>query len=393
MRKQLSKILLFILLLTLAFQTKAFAAIGIEDKVGSYIIGDSATGQIFASHNAEKEVPIASLTKLMAFMVAEDAIAAGEIKSEDEIVISKKIEEVSGSSMGLKEGEKVTVGDVEDGMIVVSANDGAIALAEKVGGTEQAFVDRMDKKAREIGLSTAKFHNASGLPIGNTENTMSTAELFKMTVYLLEHYPRVLEISNTNTLVQPKRNFSEPSTVPFIGTIAGVDGLKTGTTDKAGNCLITTLKGAGNQGKEEFRTIGISMGAKDKQIRNDSMRELLYFVQNNFAVTQIVDSEKVYDTVELSSSKAGEIQIYPSEELKMIINKDKGVSYKAELLDVKAPLKKGDKVGELLVEPGGNAIRKIDLIVKEDYEAADPGTRVLRSTQNMFSLFKSMLYF
>lgn len=169
--------------------------------------------------------------------------------------------------------------------------------------------------------------------------------------------------------------------------------MKTGTTDKAGNCLITTLKGAGNQGKEEFRTIGISMGAKDKQIRNDSMRELLYFVQNNYAVTQIVDSEKVYDTVELSSAKAGEIQVYPSEELKMIINKDKGVSYKTELLDVKAPLKKGDKVGELLVEPGGNAIRKIDLVVKEDYEAADPGTRVLRSAQNMFSLFKNMLYF
>lgn len=393
MRKQLSKILLFILMLTVAFTTKAYGAIGIEDKVHSYIIGDSATGQIFASHNAEEEVAIASLTKLMTFMVVEDAVAAGKVKAEDKIAISKKIEEIEGSTMDLKEKEKVSVEELEEGMIVVSANDGAVALAEAVSGSEDAFVDLMDVKAREIGLSTAKFYNASGLPVGNTENTMSTSELFKMTIYLLEHYPRVLEISSKNILSQPDRNFSGPSTVPFIGNVAGVDGLKTGTTDSAGNCLITTLKGSGNQGDEEFRTIGISMGAKDKQNRNDSMQELMYFVKNNFAVSELVNSGQVYDIVELRSAKAGEIKIYPAEELKMIINKDKGVSYKMELMDVKAPLKKGDKVGELLVEPGGNAIRKIDLVVQEDYEEADIGTRVLRSGSHVFSLFKNMLYF
>lgn len=391
--KKLSKLIVLSLLLIVSFSSRSLAAIGIEDQVSAYIVGDSATGQVFASHNSEEAVPIASLTKLLTFMIVEDAIASGEVKAEDEVTITKKIEDIEGSSMDLKENEKVTIDELQQGMIIVSANDGAVALAEKIAGSEEDFVDLMDKKARDLGLSTAVFYNASGLPVGNVENLMSTAELFKMTTHLIDNYPRVLEMSSKKTLVQSDRQFNGPSTVPFIGNIQGVDGLKTGTTDKAGNCLITTLKGSGNQGEEEFRTIGISMGAKDKQVRNDTMRELIYFVQNNFAVTELINPDQVYDTVPLRSASAGEIKVYPSEELKMIINKDKGVSYKMDLQEVKAPLKKGDKVGELLVEPGGNAIRRIDLIVQEDYEAADIGTRILRSGKNMFTLFKNMLYF
>lgn len=393
MIKGLTKVLLLTFIFLLAFATNNFATLGIEDKVSSYIVGDSASGQIFAKSGEDKILPIASISKLMTYMVVEDAISKGEIKETDKFTIEKVVAETEGSSMNLQAEESISVKDLIDGLIIVSGNDAAVALSHIVAGDQGKFVELMNNKAKEIGLTSATFYNASGLQANGNQNKMSSADLFKMTVYLLDHYPKILEIANKTVLDQPERQVKKQSTVPFLGGPMGVDGLKTGTTHEAGWCLISTMKGSGSQGKEEFRTIGIVMGASDGQLRNDYMKVLLDYVIKNYSVKTIVDPNKAYDTVKVSSIEEGVVEVYPSEELKMLLNKEKGIVYTPEYIDINAPLKSGDKVGELLVEPGGDAVRKIDLIVKNDYRQAGLGTRVYRAAKNVFSTFKNMLYF
>ena len=367
--------------------------IGIEDNVSAYIVGDSASGQIFAQYQEEEVLPIASLTKIMTYMVVEDEIEKGNLSYEDTVEISKEAAETTGSSMDLKEGDTVTIEDLLEGMMIVSGNDASIVLAQKVSGSEDEFIKLMAAKADEIGLTTATFHTASGLPLSKPENTMSTKDLFTMSEYLIKNYPQVLDLTSQMELVQPERDFSKPSTIPFLPSVPGIDGLKTGTTADAGHCLITTKMGSGNQGDESFRTIGIIMGAPDKFLRDDCMRMLMEYVDKSFAVTTLTDPNQVYDEIPFAESQKGSIEVYPSEELKILINKERGVSYTPTYLDVSAPLKSGDKVGELLIKPGKEGEVTMDLIVKEDYGKADVGTRILRSGSNILTTIRKMLYF
>ena len=129
--------------------------------------------------------------------------------------------------MVLKVGEKLTVEELLTGLMVVSANDAAHALAIKVSGTEEDFVKKMNLKASEIGLNSGKFYNSSGLQQGENQNKLSIKDIFKMSRYCIQKYPEVLYYSRYKFLEMPERNFKKESTIPLVGEIKGVDGLKT----------------------------------------------------------------------------------------------------------------------------------------------------------------------
>ena len=318
--------------------TKSYAIFGIENKTKASLIGDVQSGALFLSENIEEQLSIASISKLMNYFVVRDAIEEGKIKREDVVTISKASASEEGSSLDLLEGEKITINDLLDGLMVVSGNDAAHALAEAVSGSEEEFVKLMNNKAKEIGLEAAEFTNASGLTKNSSDNKMSTKDIFTMSKALIEKYPEVLEYSKKTVLEQPNRNYKRESTIPLVGEVNGVDGLKTGYTEEAGYCLVSTMKIT--KGQSEFRVIAILMGVNTKEERAQYMKDMLNYVKENISTKKLIDSSTFVKRVTINSSTKGYVDIVPEKDVERITLKNINYEFETEISKIKLPLSK-----------------------------------------------------
>jgi len=174
----------------------------------------------------------------------------------------------------------------------------------------------MNEKASELGLMSASFINPHGLPINDEEtgqNHMSITDIYKLVRHILTKYPQILEITSQKELVVPERNFSKASTNPVLGVVPGVDGLKTGYTDKSGLCLVSTMPVTGSG--QDFRLIAIIMGVQSHEDRVSKTKELLEYGRDNFSSQKLTDVTVPIDNAYIPSSKGGKIDVYPSVDL------------------------------------------------------------------------------
>lgn len=365
---------------------KSYAIFGIEKKTTASLIGDAKSGALFVAENIDEPLSIASISKLMTYYLVKEKIAEGKLKMEDKVKISINASREEGSSLNLKAGEQISIKDLLDGLMVVSGNDSAVALAEVVAESESKFVTMMNEKAKELGLQNATFTNASGLTKNGQDNKMSTRDIFTLSKAIIEKYPEVLEYAKTTVLEQPSRNFKKESTIPLVGQVEGVDGLKTGHTDEAGYCLVSTMKI--KKGETEFRVISVLMGAKTKADRAQYMKDMLNYAKQNIETRKIVDSEKFVKKVETKSASQGFIELVPKENLERASMK--GINYETEVTvdDVKLPLKKGDKVGEIKIKNSKEVIATVDLVAKEDYSKVGFVRRIGRFFKTVFEVVK-----
>lgn len=368
---------------------KSFAIFGIENKTTASLIGDANSGALFVAENIDEPLSIASISKLMTYYLVKESISEGKIKMEDKVKVSKNASSEEGSSLNLKAGEQISIKDLLDGLMVVSGNDSAVALAEVVAESESKFVTMMNEKAKELGLQNATFTNASGLTKNGQDNKMSTRDIFTLSKAIIEKYPEVLEYAKTTVLEQPSRNFKKESTIPLVGQVEGVDGLKTGHTDEAGYCLVSTMKI--KKGETEFRVISVLMGAKTKADRAQYMKDMLNYAKQNIETRKIVDSEKFVKKVETKSASQGFIELVPKENLERASMK--GINYETEVTvdDVKLPLKKGDKVGEIKIKNSKEVIATVDLVAKEDYSKVGFVRRIGRFFKTVFEVVETIL--
>lgn len=219
--------------------------------VNSVLAGDAATGEIYYGYQSDIPYPIASTSKLMTCLLTMDAIAAGQLALEESVTISDAVEQLSSSGDGvipLKAGEQITVQDLLFGLLLPSSNECALCPAEAIAGSEEAFVQMMNRKAQEIGLSQAVFFNSNGLPAYTEEpvpakrqNRMSAEDMFRLASYLLRIYPQVTDITSQKEAVLQSINFEVRNGNPLLHNLEKVTGLKTGTTNKSGACLVTSL--------------------------------------------------------------------------------------------------------------------------------------------------------
>jgi len=266
MYNRLKKSISFTLIILILTSFTAFANIDVSSDISAAVSGDLETGKIFYEHNIDEVVAIASTTKIMTYLVAREAIEKGEVSEDDIVKVSQYAASTKGSSFGLKPGEEITLGTLIDVILIVSGNDAAVAIAEHVGGSEEAFVQRMHETAEKIGLTTAKFINPNGMPIDLEEtdqNFMSTRDLFELTRYIIKNYPDVLKITDSESLVLIDRGYEKASTNPLLPEMEVVDGFKTGYTDKAGLCLISTVPVVIEEDTNmNRRVISVVMGAR-----------------------------------------------------------------------------------------------------------------------------------
>ncbi|WP_313962318.1 D-alanyl-D-alanine carboxypeptidase family protein [uncultured Parvimonas sp.] len=368
---------------------KSYAIFGIEKKTTASLIGDANSGALFIAENIDEALPIASISKLMTFFLVKEKIAEGKFKLEDKVKVSVTASSEEGSSLDLKAGEEISVKDLLDGLMIVSGNDAAVALAELVGETESKFVTMMNEKASELGLKNATFTNASGLTKNGQDNKMSTRDIFTLSKTIIEKYPEVLEYAKTTVLEQPSRNFKKESTIPLVGEVEGVDGLKTGHTDEAGYCLVSTMKI--KKGESEFRIISVLMGAKTKADRAQYMKDMLNYAKQNIETRKLIDIEKFTKKVDVKSASNGYVELVPKEDIERVSMK--GINYTTEVNvgEVKLPLKKGDKVGEILIKNSNEVIATVDLVAKEDYSKAGLLSRTVRLFKTIFEVVETVL--
>ncbi len=240
------------------------------DPFAGAIVVDAASGDVLFARNANRQVYPASVLKLMDLLIVLDEIHAGRLTAQTPVVTSAHASRMGGSQVYLKEGEIFPVEDLMYALMIQSANDAAVALAEHIAGTKEAFVERMNRKARELGMTETEFHSVHGLPPGQGQKPdVTTARDIAILAREAVRHPEILAITST-----PERGFRNDTFImrthnALLGDVQGCDGLKTGYYRAAGFSIAATAERNGR------RIIAVVMGSESKDARNRACRDLL----------------------------------------------------------------------------------------------------------------------
>lgn len=217
--------------------------------VNALVIGNGSTNEKYYEHKEDQVYPIASTTKIMTYLLVMEAVSRGDISLNDKVVISKKAQKLSegiDGTISMTAGMSVDINEVIKGMLLASSNECALALAEHVAGSEEEFVSRMNKKALELGLANAEFYNTNGLPVytdqrmpAKMQNHMTASEMFVLASEVLNKYPEIMDITSIKTANLPTFKKDIKNTNAILYNMDEVKGIKTGTTNKSGACLIS----------------------------------------------------------------------------------------------------------------------------------------------------------
>ena len=338
------------------------------------ILVDQKTGRVITSKEPDKQVPLASISKVMTFYVAQDAIKNGEVKKDDLVTIDKKMLKVSGSTMHLKEDEKVKFNELLKGLMIVSANDGAVAIASHVcKGDVDAFVDRMNAKAKELGMKNTYFINPNGLPIydwtkkdGDPKQNHSTArDIATMTKNLLDDYEEeTIAITDCKLDHDPSRDCNYYNTNPLLHMHSNVDGLKTGYTDLAGYCLVFTDK-MNSDGKSDIdnRMIGVVMGnwCKEDRVRSANA---LYNLGENFETKLMCKKGETVATGNIDNiSDLDNIDLQPKRDCYGVVKNNEDITEKVRYVKIDATPNEETTVAYLdYIDQYGDVIQSVPLV-------------------------------
>ena len=375
-------ILIAIMPMNLSFANEDNAPLSISSK--SAILMDVGSGQILYEKNAHDKLPPASVTKVMTMLLICEALDSGKITLDDSVQISENAASMGGSQIFLKAGEKMKVEDLLKGIAIGSGNDATVAMAERIAGTEEAFVKLMNDRAKELGLNNTNFKNSTGLDV---ENHYSTAYDMSVIARELVKHKKILEFTGTYEDYLRKDSASPfwlVNTNRLVRFYQGVDGLKTGYTKEAGYCLTSTAE------KDNMRLITVVMNEPSTQIRNGETSSMLDYGFNMYSVNKILDTDTSLQKSKVELGSVLEVEIVPTEEVKILNNKnsdERNVTYELELNTIKAPVKKGDIVGKIKVYEDNKVINEINATVKYDVDKANIFKIYYRNLENLFKGF------
>ena len=358
------KKILFLLLSLISFKslTQSFIPNTPTLDLKSYILMEPNTNTIIASFNEDAPIEPASMTKVMSSYVIADQIANDFLSLDDSVLISEKAWRMEGSKMFIEQGKRVNVLDLLKGVIIQSGNDATVALAEYVGGTEDGFVDLMNSYAASMGLSNTLFQNSTGLPDGN--HFSSAQDLATMTSLLINNFPETYSLYKEkyyefNNIRQPNRN-------RLLWKDNSSDGVKTGHTESAGYCLISSAK------RNDMRLIAVVAGAKsDKERFNDTQR-LLEYGFRFYTTQEVIKKNKALKDVSVWGGKKDLISLGAENDIKLTLPRTTfrniTISYDFQN-NLRAPIKEGQTLGTLIIKDGEKTLHTENLIALSDVEA------------------------
>lgn len=330
----------------------------------SAILMEANTGEILFAQNETTEAAPASVTKIMTLILVMEAIDAGKLSLADMICVSSNAASKGGSQVYLKEGETMSVEDLIKCTVIASANDAAVALAETVAGSEGGAVKMMNQKARDLGMENTNFENTTGLDDTATNHYSSALDIALMSRELIK-YDLITKYSSLWQDTIRNGEFTLANTNRLVRYYDGCNGLKTGSTDKAGYCISATAK------RDGMQLIAVVMGAKTRDIRNEVARNILDYGFANYELYTKAENE--IQNVPVYRGEVDHILLY-NEAFCKVINKgdSKKVNEIYEIPDkIYAPIFNGQRVGKIRYEIDGKNLSSAMLFVKSDVKSLD----------------------
>lgn len=343
-------------------------ALNLAENAKSAILIEASTGTIIYEKNSHEKLAPASMTKMMSMLLIVEAIEDGKLSWDQMITTSENASSMGGSQILLETGEKMSVEDLFKGIAVASGNDAVVALSEAVAGTEEEFVNMMNQRAKELGLEDTNFKNPHGL---DTANHYTSAYDMAMIAKELVRHEKVLEFTSIyeDYLREDQENkVWLVNTNKLVKFYDGMDGLKTGYTKEAGYCLTATAK------RGDTRFITVVMGEEDTKTRNSETTSMMDYAFGQYEVEKVLDKKRTVGTVRVEKGTVDTIQLVPIDDVTILNKKSdqkKNSNYEVKTKTITAPIKKGEQVGELILEVDGEEKRTVPLTVQESIEKAN----------------------
>jgi serine-type D-Ala-D-Ala carboxypeptidase (penicillin-binding protein 5/6) len=370
--KRLVSVMLTILLLTTIAVPLAFAeektGAELADNVKSAILIERDTGKVLYEKNSNESLPPASMTKVMTMLLIMEALDEGKLSYNEKVRASEYAASMGGSQIFLEAGEEMTVEELLKGIAIGSGNDAAVAMAERIAGSEEAFIDMMNKKAEELELKDTKFQNTTGLPV--EEHYSSAHDMAIMSKELLKYEDITKYTGKYEAYLREDTDnkFWLVNTNKLVRFYPGVDGLKTGFTREAMYCLTATAE------KDGMRVIAVVFGAPTPKDRNAQVTKMLDYAFSQYKTHPMFERNHVMGSAKISKGKDRTLDVVTSEPISLLTKKGENIEDVSQKVtvqkDLKAPIKKGDPVGELVIEKNGKKLIQSPLVAKEDIDKA-----------------------
>ncbi|QOR65345.1 D-alanyl-D-alanine carboxypeptidase [Cytobacillus suaedae] len=370
--KRLLTSLLFISLIVYSSTPFAFAeentSVDLAPQAKSAILIERDTGAILYDKNSHEKLPPASMTKIMTMVLIMEAIDKGNLTWEEKIRTSEHAASMGGSQIFLEAGEEMTTEEMMKGIAIASGNDASVAMAERLAGSEEAFVEMMNKKVEELGLKNTVFKNPTGLP---AEGHYSTAHDMAMMAKELLKYEGITKF--TGKYEDYLRNDTDKkfwlvNTNRLVKFYPGVDGVKTGFTSEAKYCLTATAE------KNNMRLISVVFGAPTPKDRNAQITKMLDYGFSQYKTHPMYERNQVVSDTKVSKGSKKKINLVTSEQISVLTKKGENIDDVVQevVVDEKinAPIKKGDKLGTLVLKKNDKVISESPLIAEEDIDSA-----------------------
>jgi len=347
----------------------------------SAVLMDWSTGEVLFEKNMHEQLPPASVTKIMTMLLAMEALDSGKITLADTVVVSERASHMGGTQLYIEPGEVKTVEDLMKGIAIRSANDACVAMAEFISGSEEAFVQKMNEKAKELGMKNTNFLNTNGLPADGHVTTafdiaLMSRELLKhkdITVWLTTWMDSVdvgIKKQSTQQLVNTNK---------LLRTYQGINGIKTGFTQAAMHCLSASA----TRGNNTF--IAVVLGAPGSDVRFSEASKLLDYGFANYNTVEILTKKTGIADVPIQKGKIPTIKGVPAEDVYVLVKKgqEQQVEKEIKINKVSAPLKKGDVIGQVIVKLEGKEINRVDIVTDEVVERLSVFTALSKMFRGM----------
>lgn len=368
--KKLISVFLSICLSFTSFNYIVYAD-GLNVNARGAVLIEPHTGQILIEQNKDDKHPLASVTKIMTLILIYDSVKREQIKWEDVVTTSLHASSMGGSQIFLEENEQQTVRELTKSIVIASANDSSVAMAEFIGGSEEGFVKMMNDKAKELGMLNTNFMNACGL---DTDNHYSTAyDIALMSRYLMNNYPEIEEFTTTwqDTIIHRTSKGSEEfglsNTNRLIKTYSGATGLKTGSTSEALYCISASAR------RDEMNLIAVILGAPDPTTRFSEAIKLLDYGFFNYTTASGDKMGEIKGEVSVYKGTTETVPVEVKEDMTLVVGKgaNRNLESSVSLLSsLTAPVEKGTKAGELIYTFEGKEVGRVDLVATQTVEKA-----------------------
>ena len=310
-----------ILAVLIIFNTAGWAGAagtdGLDLRSEAAVLMEYTTGEILVEKNPHRQLPPASITKMMVMLLVMEAVAAGEIKLSDVVVTTPEAARMGGSQIWLEPGEEMTVAELLKAVSIVSANDASYALAEHVAGSHELFVEMMNKRAQELGLANTRYVNATGLdPAGGGEGNITTAHDMAVLARELLKHPTILQW--TGTWIDSLRGGESflRNTNNLVRFYEGCDGLKTGYTDEAGYSLVGTAQ------RNNVRVIAVVMKAPTSAARNSDITKLFNYGFSRFKALPVAKSGDKVGKIRVIKGEDREVEVLVGKDLILVVKRE-----------------------------------------------------------------------